>query len=233
VAVQNPQYLPCDTDSLIQIFIARHQRVLVHLRERYGVLPVVVPEVEMEVSRNRKFKGRFAPALADAVGSGHLTVLSDDEMRRGLVRVGHTATQAEQTVQRVQQRGRRYQSHVGRGEAYSHAAAVELQVPIMSHDWEAVEVLSGLSEQVGVPTLRTWDLFALALDDGAVTLEDGERGVAYLQDGDEHVPAFLARANPSFGDALKNFDSRLRRRQSGTPPQPQGPKDRLFIEPLP
>jgi len=234
VAVPNPEFLLCDADALIQVFIARQGRLLVHLRDRYGVTPAVVPEVELEVSNHRKFGGRFEPALVAAMSRDQLVLLDGDQMRRSLSGPGPVTPQVEQRIQRILERSRRYRGHVGLGEAYSHAAAVELQLPLMSHDWQAVQLLQQLGEPVAAPVIRIWDLFALALDDGAVEVEDGERASQHLEHDREHVPPFLARPNPSFEDAIRTFNSRLRRAVAGgTPQNPQNPKDVLYLHPLP
>ena len=226
----NPEHLICDTDVLLQLFIARQGRLLSYLQQAYAVSLAIVPEVETEVSWNRRYRSRFEPVLVRHMQHGAIIVLEAPEIARLLRARDRTPPQVDQELADLHERSRRYARHVGRGEAYSHAAGVALELPVFSHDWSAVTVLEAIPEPVAVPVLRVWDLVALAFDDGAVTVADIDHAVNLLRRENEVVPAFLAK---SPGEAIRRYDSRLRRVvPGGTPARPRQAKDRLFLAPV-
>ena len=224
----NPEFLLCDADALIQVFISRWVQLLVHLLQTYGVRPAVIPEVETEVSLHRKFKARFGPALAAQIQRAHVTVLDRAKTRRLLVSRGRSPAEIEEDFRSLATRARRYQERVDTGEAYSHAIAVELRLPLMSHDWRAVQTLQEAGEAVAVPVARLWDLAALAWDDQVLDEKDGERAIDHLQHEEEGVPRPFSIVK--FRDAIKAFPSRLRRAPAGaTPSGPRSPTEPLYL----
>jgi len=56
-----------------------------------------------------------------------------------------------------------YNQHVDEGEAYTHAVATSLALPVMSHDRKALDLLMALGKAVGSPTLRFFDILTFAL----------------------------------------------------------------------
>jgi hypothetical protein len=231
--VSNPEFLLCDTDALIQVFIGRQVRLLVHMIDVYGVMPAIVPEVESEISAHRKFRNRFEPQLITQLAQQHIVVLEDAAIRQLLVQRGVPQPQIDQGLRRIVTRSQQYHRHVQTGEAYSHAAGVELRIPLMSHDWDAVRTLEQAGEPVAVPVLRLWDLFALALNDGVVTETEGDQATDHLEREDEFIPGALRKSAGPFAETIRRFDSRLRRRHRGAPADPAGPRDRLYLDPKP
>jgi hypothetical protein len=74
-----------------------------------------------------------------------------------------------------------------------------------------------------------WDTFALALDDGAVSADDGERGIEHLEHETEYIPKSL-RKPANFATAIRTFASRLRMAPQGaTPGPPRGPQETLYL----
>ena len=232
MAQKNPEALLCDSDALIQIFISRQTRILVHLVEAYDVQPTVVPEVETEVSRNGRFGKRFEPTLIGAMGRGHIAPFDEADVRRLLTAREWPGTALDEEINRLAERSTRYHRHVDRGEAYTHAAGAQLRLPAMSHDGRAIKVLEGIPEVMPAPVLRMWDLFALAYDDGIVTVADGEQAVGHLAGEHEYLPPMLAQSKNNFRAFIEQLNSRLRKAPVGTSPRaPQLHTDTLFLHP--
>lgn len=57
----NPAILPCDTDALVQFFLADEIRPFRHLKDVYGIQPTIVQEVDLELRWLGKYKDKFVP----------------------------------------------------------------------------------------------------------------------------------------------------------------------------
>ena len=76
--MSNPLALVCDTDALIQLFIADELRPLLHLKKRYGIQPLVAPEVEFELRSNHHQKhDRIVAGLRKATSQGAIRVVDE------------------------------------------------------------------------------------------------------------------------------------------------------------
>ena len=159
----NPSHLLVDTDSLIQILLARHRGVLGKLRESCGTRAAVVPEVEREVRNHRKFRQQFEPEFLRAVDAKQLCVLERPELKRLLSERGVQGGAVEAELATLFERCIDYNQHVDEGEAYTHAVATSLALPVMSHDRKALDLLMALGKAVGSPTLRFFDILTFAL----------------------------------------------------------------------
>jgi len=71
----NPALLVCDSDALIQFFLADEIRPLRQLKDAYGIQPAVVQEVDLELRWLRRYKDRFVPQLDKALKSHLLQIL--------------------------------------------------------------------------------------------------------------------------------------------------------------
>jgi hypothetical protein len=167
-----PRLLFCDTDCLIQLFIARQSSLLRWYKVRYNLEAVVVPEVESELSWHMKFKGRFDPDLKKALASGLITVF-DYTRPEQLSPFFPVLQVASATAQAIEQTGNDYALRVGGGEAYSHAACIHLGAPLLSHDKSAVNTLLYNSLQTAAPVLRVFDLVALRLSARGYNVKGG------------------------------------------------------------
>ena len=67
--MSNPPFLLCDTDLLIQFFVAQDLRPLRELKRAYGIQPSIVAEVEMELRSNKKHKKLIDAQFDRAMGS--------------------------------------------------------------------------------------------------------------------------------------------------------------------
>lgn len=224
----NPSHLLVDSDSLIQILMARERAVLAALRQRAHVMPAVVPEVEREVRNHQKFRQRFEPEFLRTVKAGNLVVLERAEVRRILSARGIPSEALDGQLQEIEDRAIDYNVHVDEGEAYTHAMAAGLGLPVMSHDWKAVTLLRGIGKLVGHPTLRLFDILVFAFERGWVTEDDCEKARKILKANGEYVPGNFNDKKP-FGQCAQGFACRLRV-ATGHDPLPRTPTDTLFLE---
>ena len=226
----NPEYLLCDSDLLIQVFLANQRRPLIHLREKYGVSPAIVPEVEIEVRNNQRYKTRFEHALQGSLEREHLVVLDRSNLRSLIAARGGLPTEVGQRLQALLDRGQRYASLVGKGEAYSHAVGVDLKLPLGSHDLQAVQTLRDAGEPFARPLIGFCDLLALAFVDGAVSEEDCRRAIGTLAGKKESVPrALRPPLRPNWQTCLNGFPRRLYGLPSGQLPSVM-PPGVLYVE---
>jgi hypothetical protein len=226
--VPNPSHLLVDTDSLIQVFIARQGDLLAKLRSRCGVIPAVVPEVEGEVRYNQRFKTRFEPKFLATVKSGNLIVLEQAELKKLFLARGVPGTSMDIQLRALDQRCQEYHAHVHEGEAYTHATAVTLGLPAMSNDGAAISMLLAQGKLVACPTLRFFDLLVFARQRGWIDDVTGETARCHLDDEREHLPPpFKAKA--SFAGAWASFHIRLSSDSMHAGLTATSPKDTLFL----
>ena len=198
----NPFFLLCDSDVLIQLLSTKQILLLRDLTRLYGIQATIVPEVEVEVCWHRKFGDRFQQNLDKAI---HANVIAryNEKLLAQLCGVGSQHIDAS-----IQQLGAEYGKRVGRGEAYTFAAATILRQPAFSHDRDALDTLMASGLQVPTTVLRVFDLLALHYQTGLLT----EAACDHVRQEILKVPTeFVPRAfrNSSFRDGLRNFVPRL------------------------
>ncbi|MFB3923916.1 MAG: hypothetical protein ACE145_19515 [Terriglobia bacterium] len=178
------------------------------LKRLYGIQAVIVPEVEVEIAWHKKFQDRYQQALDKAIHD-HVLAKYDDWLPQAFK--GGSATAIENSIQQL---GAEYGKRVGRGEAYTLAAAVVLDQPALSHDREALDVLIDKGHQVPHTVLRVFDVLALLYQAEILTEAECDRiRQAILQNSREFVPR--AFRNASFRNGLGNFCPRF---QDGSMP---------------
>jgi hypothetical protein len=199
----NPQAIVCDTDSLYQVFLANQPVLLRQLRDIYGIQPMVVAEIEMDVRRRPKLQKGMGAGFKKALGNGTLVLLDATQFNSmsGLTR---NTTWAD-----IQARGRRYNvwGGLGSGEAYTHAAAYSMGIPAMSNDWAAICLMTEKGLDRPSPILRTFDLLCLAHQINQLAIGPCEAFRSDLLSEKEHVPR--AFQNASFAGGLPNFAPRI------------------------
>lgn len=230
----NPEYLLCDADALIQVFLTRQVQLLVALRTKYGVKAAIVPEVESEVRFNQRYKNQYENSLLKQLSSGNVTVLDTDRSRHLLRDRELPEGEIPGFVERVRGRGLEYNKYVHEGEAYSHAVATLLQLPLLSNDREALEALEHAGLPVSLPVLRFFDLIAFGVSESIITAEDGQRARSLLMGAKHEFLSYpFKEKKASFSECLSKFSARLHAwRKSGTPPHPRGPRDVIYFVPL-
>src|SRR6266851_4763335 len=72
-----PAFLICDTDALIQFFLAGDVRPLSLLRKHLSIRPLIVSEVEFELGGNRRFGPRIAAGVRKALSNGVIEILHE------------------------------------------------------------------------------------------------------------------------------------------------------------
>lgn len=206
-AMPNPPFLICDSDALIQFFIAKEFGPFRELKKSYCVQPVIVSEVEIEICSTKKFGNRFDAPLSKIISSGTIQVLDQTSLQASLVGpVSHSGV-ANATWASIQSLGAQYRLHVGRGEAYTHAAAFLLGVPAMSNDRSALVTLETNQFAVPSPVLRGFDLLVFSYQIGMLTEAECDSFRKSLLQAREGIPSAFKAA--SFANGLKQFCPRL------------------------
>src|SRR6266404_4681693 len=221
----NPRLLICDSDALIQLFIANELRPLKDLKNLYGIQPVVVQEVDIELRWLGHHRDRFVLQLDKAMKNGLVTRL-DKPLFQSLV----SAAPAGASWSAFQSIGAQYAGYVDKGEAYTHAAGVVLGVPTVSNDFRAIQLLQTQMMNLPAPVLRSFDLLAFALTSGTLAIQDCEKARSALLAAGEWVAKDFK--NTSFQGGLSSFTCRLKESSStgaAPPPTPAKFSDTLFI----
>lgn len=213
----NPEFLLCDTDALIQILITRQGVLLARLKSDFGVRAAATPEVEIEIRNHRKFGQAFAKGFQHFADSGTITRFDSSEIKNLLGSRNYPSAQISPEVSRIQSIGNENYKTVDLGEAYVHAAAVVLHLPVLSNDFSAVQILA--DPKVGVPTLEFFDLVVFGNGQGWIGNDKGEEIVTELKAQKEYVPkSFMA--HDEFSDCCRAFRSRLAYAPAGSSPAP-------------
>lgn len=209
-----PAFLFCDTDAVIQFLLAGEVRPFRLLRSKYSIQPIVVPEVEIELQSHKRLGKRIASELKKALANDLLRMLDKSvlESYYGGQSAGSMAATA--AMAQISKRGRDYEKHVDFGEAYTHAAALEVNVPAMSHDLDALDTLISAGFPVPATVLRAFDLITLCNQVNEMSERDCDGFRGFLVGESEHVPKCFR--NKSFGGGLKDFYPRIR--DSSYPP---------------
>ena len=202
-----PAFLVCDADATFQLLLTRQSSLLGVLLHDYGVKPIIVPEVEIELRSHRRLTPLILPALTKALRNGLLSLMDVGmlESHFGGGSNGSLAASAAKT--NINMRGATYGLRVDRGEAYSHATAVELSVPVLSHDRAALDALTNAGLAVPRTVLRFYDLLVFGFQIQRLTASEIDNVRSSLIAQHEFVPAAFKAC--SFNDGLHNFDARL------------------------
>lgn len=191
-----------DTDVLIQILISHSERLLRDLRCRFGIEFLCMQEVELETCNHRRFKAKFESQLSKLLHDSEVRICDLDYLKHSL-----PGASADSALRGIESRGKEYRLHVGSGEAFTHAAAVELGGYAASNDSNAVRVLEGRGLTCSSPTLRFFDLIVLSHQSGLMP-EPACNGIRRtLERNNEALPG--AFAHSSFGDGIASFSPRL------------------------
>jgi hypothetical protein len=202
-----PRLLFCDSDCLIQLFIARQVALLRWLAESYSLESVIVPEVEAELAFHLKFKTRFDPDLRRALSSGAVSLFDYSRPEQRLAEFFSVPAAASAASAAMTRAGRTYALRLGDGEAYSHAVAVHLGMPLLSHDRNAIDTLRENRLQAAAPTLRVFDLVGFAFQRGQIDIKQCEAIRKTLMGAREWVPRVFA--STSYEKGRGHFNRRL------------------------
>ena len=197
-----PRLLVCDTDALIQIFIAQQGELLKKLKRIYGIQPVITESVEDELFRPRQRKASHFQAKAQKALDNQALIILDERSIGAF-----TSNDRHTTYNSIQLIGQKNNVAIGRGEAFSHAAGVVLRAPVLSNDTRAVEIADRRDLQVAENVLRAYDLFVLFHQIGQLT-EDGCDEIRQLLTAAQETPPYAFR-NRKFKDGLPYFCPRV------------------------
>jgi hypothetical protein len=199
----NPSLLICDSDVIVQLFLANEPRPLKALKSLYGVQPVIVQEVDLELRWLGHYGNRFEYQLEKSLRAGLFSKLDKSRFQSFLSSALPGASWAS-----FQSLGAQYMGFVDKGEAYSHAAGVVLGMPVASDDYSAIQVLQYQMQNLPSPVLRSFDLLAFALEIGALSIQDCEKVRTCLMKERRWVPGVFN--NVSFEVGMTRFQVRLR-----------------------
>lgn len=191
-----------DSDALIQIFVAEQQGLFQILLDNYGIRSFMMNEVDTEIRSNRKHGGRIKPWLDKAVKSGLLRMISAGDLESL-----KNEAQGGITLADIRSLGFDYNIYVETGEAYTHAAGVLLQMPVVSNDRKAIDVLEQKGKTLPPTILRSFDLFAFLYAEGFIDDKAANLLLKNLKTQLEWCPPCFK--NASFVNGMSMFACRL------------------------
>lgn len=198
----NPRILVCDTDALIQIFLARQGELLKRLKRRYGMQPVIPESVEAEITRRGHQKSALVlPGVNKALTHGALVVLEERAIG------AFTSNDAHSTYSSIQLMGQNNALRIGQGEAFAYAAGVVLKAPVLSNDAKAVSIADRHGIKLPPHILRAYDIFMLFHQNDELEERDCDKIRQDLLNAGEALP-FQVR-NKSYGDGLAHIYPRV------------------------
>jgi hypothetical protein len=218
----NPPVLLCDADALYQLLMGELVQPIRCLKEKYGIQPVVVAEVDLDIRGNSKLISGIGGEYKKALTNGTLAHFDETKFNALPPLPKHT------TFADIQTRGRRYNLLVGRGEAYSHAAGYCMGVPVMSNDWDAIQILKGRGYELPSPILRAFDLVCFGHQVGVLDIAACDKFRKKMNDIGEHIPKAFQKA--SFAAGLTDFCPRITctaRASIGRTPSPSSQFDQV------
>ena len=202
-----PAFLVCDTDALIQLMLAAETRPLRIFKAQYGIQPIVVPEVEIELASNRRYGARIKAEVKKALANSLIRVLDQSllDQHYGNSPAGGIAAYA--TMAEIYSLGRVLSRYADTGEAYTHAAAIKMDAPSLSNDRTALNALLNNRCEVPKTVLQTFDTLVFCYQVGAMTEADCDRFRQTMFANKEYVPACFRRV--SFIGGLPHYSPRI------------------------
>jgi hypothetical protein len=201
---ENPEWIIGDSDALVQLIVADALSPLKILKSSYGIQTVIPEPVEVELRRvigSKRFQD-MRHVLTKALDTGLLKTL-DRSLLSTLV--GNKAIEMFPALEKKGEQLRKL--GIGPGEAYSHAASMALQLPIISNDGDAIRKLLGGDIHIQPHLLRSYDVLTFGVQIGNLSHNDCDGVRQDLNKRGDEVPvAFRKR---SFTDSLPYFFSRL------------------------
>jgi len=204
----NPPLVFVDSDVVIQTVLASAFPIFRFLKSVYAIQPVIVPEVEVELRSLRKFKAQVTPVITKAISNGNLKVF--DAAAFAFLATHNPAFQiasAGVSYTDIQILGAALHRRVDRGEAYTFATAQKLNLPAISNDFSAIQVLLKTGIPLPPSICRTYDLIALSYQAGHHSEQSCEDFRRALLVGHEHIQAEFRSC--SFREGIVRFCPRL------------------------
>ncbi len=191
-----------DSDALIQIFLAKQHQLISILSSDFRVSSFVMSEVEVEVRSHRRFGGLIKPQLDKAFKSRALRILDSSDLENMAQSMSTPISLAD-----IRELGKDYALDVGKGEAYTHAAGVLLDTPVVSNDLNAIKTLETNGKKLPPTILRSFDVFGFLYMEGYIDIRTAELSLKELKVQKEWMPRCLQ--NSSFEDGIRRINCRL------------------------
>jgi hypothetical protein len=199
-----PKAIIFDSSVVLQIIATGQFGILRSLRSDFGMQSAIVPAVESEVlaiiENVAKFRGRreqFKKALRNKT-----LVVIDRELLTPFF-----GGAADSWIRQIDSEGTRLYDFVDRGEAFTHAASMVLNLPVATNDTTAVSKLVRQGETIPRPILRFWDLVVFSHQAARLTANECDAIRQFLDKiGERNHPCFTGH---SFQDGLPHFYARL------------------------
>jgi hypothetical protein len=201
-APDNPQWIIADTDACLQLSVIDKINILHVLGADYGIQTVITEAVKIEIENKflGKFRGYDGP-FKKAIQKGVISVLDHEWIRNAF------GADDDGRFDEMNQLGEDLYAMVHRGEAYTHAAAIILDVPCLTNDRSAVNTLRRAGVRLTPHIFRSFDVLLLGLQAGLVEMSDCEASRKLLAKLDERVPESFR--GYSFEAGLTKFFPRL------------------------
>jgi hypothetical protein len=158
----------------------------------------------VELRSKPKFSGLIRPQLDKALRSGWINLLSAAHLDQ-LARPDDGSNAI--TLGDIRELGAEYNIEIETGEAYTHAAAILLDVPAVSNDFNAIKTLEARGKVLPPTILRSFDLFGFFYLEQYLDSVAVERIRTTLKNHGEWLPASMK--NASFEDGLPQMRCRL------------------------
>ncbi len=176
--------------------------ILHSLGAEYGIQTVVTEAVDNEMEGNfrGKFRGHDGP-YRKAIQKGVISILTQDWVRTNF------GPDDGGILDEINSLGEELYTMVGRGEAYTHAAAMVLGVPCLTNDRSAVNTLKRAGSPVAATIFRSFDVLVFGLQIGLIDLPACDAARKLLLKIPSHIPEAFRQC--SFEDGLGKFFPRL------------------------
>lgn len=162
----NPPVLPLDSDVLFQILFCGELSPLRILKSKYGIQPVVLPEVHLEFHRTFNHISKVAGPKFDKALNNNVIQLLDEDCFNKLAPTPRKTTYSE-----IISHSRQYLRAGGPGEAQTHSAGRCMGIPTASHDMTAIKAIQNLSLDLPSPIFRLFDLVAVCSQTNSMGLK--------------------------------------------------------------
>jgi hypothetical protein len=200
---RNPFFLLGDSDVVIQALVAGLIPKFGVFRRRYGLQPVITEAVAAELPGLLKYRfPEWAASYQKALRVKSLVCLDLEFLENAC---GVHATVVYENIEKLG--NNLWNEGIGRGEAYTHAAGLLLNSPVVSNDSEAIAKLRSAGRGLPEFVLRFFDLVVFFFQIGELSPPECEAMRQALLQRGEHVPRCFD--GHSFEDGLMDFFPRL------------------------
>jgi hypothetical protein len=184
------------------LLIVGEIRLLVWLSRTFGVPVAITEAVEVEIRKSRKFRSRFTKDFDKALETGAIRIID-------VATLSHlVSTDPNAVYDSIQTAGSRLEhSGLDYGEAYTFAAGIVLNAPVVSNDASAIRTAKKKALQLPTLIARVFDILVLCHQCNYLSAKDCDGIRKTLVSEKEFVPVAFLHA--SFQDGLASFFARI------------------------